>query len=87
MNATNSSRGDKIVDISNSSSGRSSLTYAPEEGAHDEGDVNGLAFPERIYREAVGTNTSADEDILRFCEPVLCSDDSNASSSSSSSSK
>ena len=31
-------------------------------------------------------NTSADEDILRFCEPVLCSDDSNASSSSSSSS-
>ena len=82
MNATNSSRGDKIVDISKNSSGRSSLTYAPEEGAHDEGDVNGLAFPERIYREAVGTNTSADEDILRFCEPVLRSDDSNASISS-----
>ena len=80
-----SSRGDAVVTIaSTSGNSRSSLTYAPE-AEEDDGDV--AAFPERIYREALGTTTNGNindenEDILRLCEPVSkFSDDSDKNNS------
>ena len=71
-------------------SSRSSLSYVPEE--EDGDDDEAMAFPKRIYEEALGTknnnnNEDEDEDVLRFCEPVLYSNNSSDDSSSTSSSK
>ena len=86
------SRGD-VVNVTSSGSStrsRSSLSYVPEE--EDGDDDEAMAFPERIYKEARGTNNNnninnEDEDMLRFCEPILYSSNSSDDSSSTSSSK